>query len=94
MPIDGFFAALGSDPRTRLLPGLLYLTEAGTLAVDGRRSRTSVPGVFPAGDFIDPIYKQAATAAGSAVLGDDTKAKALCSDLARGDTADRKKDTK
>ncbi len=68
MPIDGVFEAIGSDPRTHLVHGLLDLTEAGTIAVDGRSSRTSVPGVFAAGDVIDPIYKQAATAAGSGVV--------------------------
>jgi thioredoxin reductase (NADPH) len=46
----------------------LQLTDAGTIWVDGRSSRTSVPGVFAAGDVIDPTYRQAATAAGSGVV--------------------------
>ena len=44
------------------------LTPEGTIWVDGRSSRTSQPGVFAAGDVIDPTYRQAATAAGSGVV--------------------------
>ncbi|MFG3715016.1 FAD-binding protein [Micromonospora sp. NPDC049460] len=40
-------------------------TEQGTIAVEGRSSRTGLPGVFAAGDVIDPHYRQAITAAGS-----------------------------
>ncbi|WP_237189727.1 thioredoxin-disulfide reductase [Rothia nasimurium] len=65
LDVEGVFVAIGSDPRTALVEGKLELTEAGTIAVDGRSSRTSVPGVFAAGDVIDPTYRQAITAAGS-----------------------------
>ncbi len=68
LPIGGVFEAIGSDPRTHLVHGKLDLTPEGTIAVQGRSSRTSVPGVFAAGDVIDPTYKQAATAAGSGVV--------------------------
>jgi thioredoxin reductase (NADPH) len=60
--------AIGSDPRTHLIHGQLELTAAGTIAVDGRSSRTNIPGVFAAGDVIDPAYKQAITAAGSGTV--------------------------
>ncbi|MFW0184397.1 thioredoxin-disulfide reductase [Rothia sp. CCM 9418] len=63
--VDGVFVAIGSDPRTALVRDILELTEAGTIAVDGRSSRTSIPGVFAAGDVIDSTYRQAITAAGS-----------------------------
>ncbi|MFW0107741.1 thioredoxin-disulfide reductase [Rothia sp. P7181] len=63
--VDGVFVAIGSDPRTALVRDVLELTEAGTIAVDGRSSRTSIPGVFAAGDVIDSTYRQAITAAGS-----------------------------
>src|SRR5690606_34084656 len=65
---SGVFIAIGADPRTHLVHGQLELTPEGTIAVDGRSSRTNVPGVFAAGDVIDPTYKQAATAAGSGVV--------------------------
>ena len=68
LPIDGLFIAIGNDPRTHLVHGKLDLTPEGTIWVDGRTSRTSVPGVFAAGDVIDPTYRQAITAAGSGTV--------------------------
>ncbi|QIK63387.1 thioredoxin-disulfide reductase [Leucobacter viscericola] len=65
LAIEGLFIAIGNDPRTHLVHGKLDLTDEGTIAVDGRSSRTSVAGVFAAGDVIDPHYRQAITAAGS-----------------------------
>lgn len=68
LPLDGVFVAIGYDPRTHLVHGKLELTPEGTVWVDGRSSRTSVPGVFAAGDVIDPTYRQAVTAAGSGTV--------------------------
>ncbi|MDD7928258.1 thioredoxin-disulfide reductase [Microbacterium sp. NM3R9] len=68
LALDGIFVAIGYDPRTHLVHGALDLTEHGTVWVDGRSSRTSVPGVFAAGDVIDPTYRQAVTAAGSGTV--------------------------
>jgi thioredoxin reductase (NADPH) len=68
MDLSGLFIAIGADPRTHLVHGQLDLTPEGTIAVDGRSSRTNLMGVFAAGDVIDPTYKQAATAAGSGVV--------------------------
>jgi thioredoxin reductase (NADPH) len=66
--LAGLFIAIGADPRTHLVHGQLDLTEHGTIAVDGRSSRTNIPGVFAAGDVIDPTYRQAVTAAGSGTV--------------------------
>jgi thioredoxin reductase (NADPH) len=66
--LDGLFVAIGSDPRTHIVHDKLNLTEFGTVWVDGRSSRTSVDGVFAAGDVIDPTYRQAVTAAGSGTV--------------------------
>lgn len=65
LAVTGVFVAIGNDPRVDLVKGVLELTAAGTIAVDGRTSKTSVTGVFAAGDVIDPTYRQAITAAGS-----------------------------
>jgi thioredoxin reductase (NADPH) len=66
--LSGLFVAIGADPRTHLVHGQLNLNPDGTIAVDGRSSRTNISGVFAAGDVIDPTYRQAATAAGSGVV--------------------------
>jgi thioredoxin reductase (NADPH) len=65
LAVTGVFVAIGNDPRTELVKGKLDLTPEGTIAVDGRTSKTSVRGVFAAGDVIDPTYRQAITASGS-----------------------------
>jgi len=68
LDLSGLFIAIGADPRTHLVHGQLELTEFGTIAVDGRSSRTNLAGVFAAGDVIDPTYRQAVTAAGSGTV--------------------------
>ena len=68
LDVSGLFVAIGSDPRTHLVHGQLDLTPQGTIAVEGRSSRTNLPGVFAAGDVVDPTYKQAVTAAGSGTV--------------------------
>ncbi len=68
LALEGVFVAIGNDPRTHLVHGKLDLTPEGTVWVDGRSSRTSIPGVFAAGDVIDPTYRQAVTAAGSGTV--------------------------
>jgi thioredoxin reductase (NADPH) len=68
LDIDGLFIAIGSDPRTTLVASQVKLTETGNVAVDGRTSRTSLDGVFAAGDLIDPTYRQAVVAAGSGAV--------------------------
>jgi thioredoxin reductase (NADPH) len=68
LDISGLFIAIGADPRTHLVHGQLDITSHGTIAVDGRSSRTNLPGVFAAGDVIDPSYRQAVTAAASGTV--------------------------
>jgi len=65
LPVTGVFVAIGNDPRTDLVKDQLDLTPEGTIAVQGRTSKTNLDGVFAAGDVIDPTYRQAVTAAGS-----------------------------
>ena len=68
LALDGLFIAIGNDPRVHLFHGQLELTAAGTIAVEGRSSKTNLPGVFAAGDVIDPTYRQAVTAAASGTV--------------------------
>ncbi|HEU4849506.1 MAG TPA: thioredoxin-disulfide reductase [Terrimesophilobacter sp.] len=68
LDLNGLFIAVGSDPRVHLVHGQLELTAEGTIKVDGRTSKTDIPGVFAAGDVLDPTYRQAVTAAGSGTV--------------------------
>lgn len=65
LPIDGFFLAIGHTPNTAMFEGKLELDGQGYIVVDSPSTRTSVPGVFAAGDVADPTYRQAINAAGS-----------------------------
>jgi thioredoxin reductase (NADPH) len=65
LPLDGLFIAVGNDPRVWLVENQVELTPEKFIKVEGRSSKTSLPGVFAAGDVIDPTYRQAITAAGS-----------------------------
>jgi len=65
LDVEGLFVAIGNDPRTELVKGVVDLSPEGFIQVDGRSSRTNVPGVFACGDVIDPTYRQAITAAAS-----------------------------
>ncbi|MCF8529125.1 MAG: thioredoxin-disulfide reductase [Aquiluna sp.] len=65
LALDGLFIAIGNDPRVDLVENQVELDNARFIKVDGRSSKTSIPGVFAAGDVIDPTYRQAITAAGS-----------------------------
>lgn len=66
--ISGFFLAIGHHPNTELFAGQLDLDAEGYIRVEGSSSRTSVEGVFAAGDVKDPHYRQAITAAGSGCI--------------------------
>jgi thioredoxin reductase (NADPH) len=65
LPVTGLFVAIGHDPRNELVKGVVDLDDEGYVLVEGRTTRTNLPGVFAAGDLVDHTYRQAITAAGS-----------------------------
>jgi thioredoxin reductase (NADPH) len=65
LDLDGLFIAIGNDPRVWLVENQVELTDEKFIQVEGRSSKTSLPGVFACGDVIDPTYRQAITAAAS-----------------------------
>ena len=64
LPADGVFIAIGHAPANDLVQGQLQLHNGGYVKVEPGSTRTSVPGVFAAGDLTDHIYRQAVTSAG------------------------------
>lgn len=67
LEVDGLFVYIGQRPNTELFRGQLELDERGFIVTD-RRCRTSVEGVFAAGDVQDPLHRQAVIAAGSGAI--------------------------
>ena len=65
LDVEGLFIAIGNDPRVWLVEDQVALTPEKFIQVEGRSSKTTLPGVFAAGDVVDPTYRQAITAAAS-----------------------------
>ena len=64
IPCAGFFVAIGHAPATELVKDSLELHNGGYVKVEAGTTRTSIPGVFAAGDLTDHVYRQAVTSAG------------------------------
>ncbi len=65
LPMSGAFIAIGHEPQSEIVDGLVEIDADGYVKTEGKSTRTNIPGVFAAGDLVDHTYRQAITAAGS-----------------------------
>jgi thioredoxin reductase (NADPH) len=68
IPVEAAFIAIGHQPNTELVRGQLELDPVGYISVAPGTSRTQLEGVFACGDAMDPVYRQAVTAAGTGCM--------------------------
>lgn len=67
LPVGGIFIEIGQFPNTEFLKGIVNLNERNSIVIDPRTQKTSVSGIWAAGDCTDVLYHQNNIAAGDAV---------------------------
>jgi thioredoxin reductase (NADPH) len=68
LPMNGAFIAIGHEPQSEIVQGIVDTDGEGYVVTEGKSTRTNMPGFFAAGDLVDHTYRQAVTAAGTGCM--------------------------
>src|SRR5919109_2048867 len=68
LPMNGAFIAIGHEPQSEIVEGIVATDENGYVITEGKSTLTNVSGFFAAGDLVDHTYRQAVTAAGTGCM--------------------------